>query len=152
MKHNTFTTLDGSALKIGVVAARFGQELTGALLEDCLAALEFSGVPKGNIFEVRVSGSFELPYAASALIAAHLDVDAVICLGIIIKGETRHDEYIAQAVSQGLMRVSLDQKKPVLFGVLTTENRDQAGVRVLGGHKKGWEAGLSAVEMALVKF
>lgn len=149
MNTNTFQTLNGSGLKIAVVAARFNQELTDALLQDCLAALSVSGVSEKDIETKRVPGSFELPTAA-AVLAAQDSFDAIICLGVIIKGDTRHDEYIANAVANGLVQISITTKIPVIFGVLTTENKGQAEVRALGGHRKGWEAGMSAVEMGLL--
>jgi 6,7-dimethyl-8-ribityllumazine synthase len=149
MNSNSFTPLDGSGLKIAVIAARFNQELTDALLQDCLAALSASGVAGQDIVAQRVPGSFELPTAA-AVLAEQGSFDAIICLGVIIKGDTRHDEYIAQAVANGLTQISITTKIPVIFGVLTTEDREQAEVRSLGGQKKGWEAGMSAVEMGLL--
>lgn len=149
MNSNSFTALDGTGLKIAVIAARFNQELTDALLQDCLAALSASGVSEKDIVTQRVPGSFELPTAAASF-AEKGSYDAIVCLGVIIKGDTRHDEYIANAVAHGLTQVSITTKIPVIFGVLTTENREQAEVRSLGGKKKGWEAGMSAVEMALL--
>ncbi len=148
MKSNIFTALDGSGMRIAVVAARFNQELTDAMTTDCVDALRACGVDDVNIVTVRVPGSFELPVAAAILAAQH-EFDAIICLGVLIKGDTKHDEYIANACANGITRVSIDYKIPVLFGVLTTENREQAEVRSLGGQKKGWEAGMSAIETVL---
>ncbi len=145
MKSNSFSTLDGSGLKIAVVAARFNAELTDALLTDCVEALTSAKVATEDIVSVRVPGSFELPIAAATL-AAQGRFDAVICLGVIIKGETKHDHYIADAVANGLTRVALDHHIPVIFGVLTTEDKAQAEARALGGRKKGYEAGMSAIE------
>lgn len=145
MKSNSFTTLDGTGLKIAVVAARFNAELTDALLADCIEGLTGAKVAAEDITSVRVPGSFELPIAAATL-AAQGRFDAVICLGVIIKGETKHDQYIADAVANGLTRVALDHHIPVVFGVLTTEDKAQAEARALGGHKKGYEAGMSAIE------
>ena len=145
MKSNSFSTLDGAGLKIAVVAARFNAELTDALLADCVEALMSAKVAPEDITSVRVPGSFELPIAAATL-AAQGRFDAVICLGVIIKGETKHDHYIADAVSNGLTRVALDHHIPVIFGVLTTEDKAQAEARALGGRKKGYEAGMSAIE------
>ena len=145
MKSNTFSALDGAGLKIAVVAARFNADLTDALLADCVDALTNAHVAPVDIVSIRVPGSFELPVAAATL-AGQGRFDAVICLGVVIKGETKHDHYIADAVSNGLMRVALDHHIPVIFGVLTTEDRAQAEVRALGAHKKGYEAGMSAIE------
>ncbi len=148
MQANTFAHLDGSILRIGIVAARFNQNLTDAMLADCVNALALCGVKESNMVTVRVPGAFELPVAAATL-ADQRDLDAIICLGVLIKGETKHDHYIADACANGIMNVALGAEIPVLFGVLTTENLTQAEVRSLGTHKKGWEAGMSAVEMAL---
>ncbi len=148
MKSNTFTTLDGSGMRIAIVAARFNQELTDAMTTDCVNALRACNLDDVNIVTVRVPGSFELPVAAAVLAAQH-EFDAIICLGVLIKGDTKHDQYIADACANGITRVSIDNMLPVLFGVLTTENREQAETRALGEQKKGWEAGMSAVETVL---
>ncbi|MBP9828195.1 6,7-dimethyl-8-ribityllumazine synthase [Patescibacteria group bacterium] len=146
MKSNNFSTLDGSKLRIAIIGARFNQELTDALVQDCEQALTDASVT--NVHTLRVPGSFELPVAADAL-AQSGKFDAIICLGVIIKGDTRHDHYIADAVANGLTNVSLTYHLPVVFGVLTTENKEQAEVRSLGGQKKGYEAGMSAIETVL---
>ena len=148
MKSNFFSNMNGSGLRIAVVASRFNQDMMDAMLADCLAALKSCNVAEQDVTTLRVPGSFELPVAASTL-AARGDLDAIICLGILIKGDTRHDQYIADAVAHGLTRVSLDHALPIAFGVLTTENKEQAEIRALGEQKKGWEAAMSAVEMAL---
>lgn len=149
MKSNSFSTLDGTGLRIAIVAARFNQELTDAMLTDCEAALAAASVSPEAIITLRVPGSFELPVAA-AVLAATGGYDAIICLGVIIKGDTKHDHYIADAVSNGLTKISIEQRLPIIFGVLTTEDKAQAETRSLGGKRKGWEAGMSAVEMARV--
>ncbi len=151
MKSNSFIlpANAGIGVRCAVVAARFNAELTDALLDDCIEALRSVGVAAGDITSLRVPGSFELPVLAAAL-AAEKNYDAIICLGVIIKGETRHDHYIADAVANGLTRIAIDHRLPVIFGVLTTEDKAQAEARALGGKKKGWEAGLSAVEMVAV--
>lgn len=148
MKSNQFEAIDGSGLKVAIVGSRFNQELCDAMVEDALAALLASRVSREAIQIVRVPGSFELPVVASRLVATK-KYDAVICLGVLIKGDTKHDQYIASAVAQGLMTVSLQSGIPVAFGVLTTETKEQAEVRALGAQKKGWEAALSAVETVL---
>lgn len=145
MKSNSFSKLDGTGLKIAIVAARFNAELTDALLADCEEGLREAGVAADDVRSIRVPGSFELPIAA-AVLANQKAYDAIICLGAIIKGETRHDHYIADAVANGLTRVALDHRLPVIFGVLTTEDKAQAEARSLGGRKKGYEAAMSAIE------
>lgn len=148
MKSNEFESLDGNGLHIAIVTSRFNQKLTDAMLEDCIGALMAAKVADSDIASFRVPGSFELPVVAAEL-AERIRFDAIICLGVIIKGDTRHDHYIADAVSHGLVTIAINSKIPVIFGVLTTENLEQAEVRALGGQKKGWEAGMSAVEIAL---
>ena len=150
MKQNHFDEqLDGRGLRVAVVAARFNADLTDALLADCLEALASCGIEHQQIKTVRVPGSFELPVMAAEL--AHLGTfDAIVCLGIIIRGETTHDQYIAHSVSQSLNDLAVATRIPIVFGVLTTNDRKQAEARALGGGKKGWEAGMSAVEMGLL--
>jgi 6,7-dimethyl-8-ribityllumazine synthase len=148
MNSNQFPSLNGSGLKIAVVAARFNQRLTDAMLEDCLVALKDAQVAETDIQTVRVPGSFELPIAAAAC-AKTGRYDAIICLGVVIKGDTRHDHYIADAVANGLTSIAIQSSIPVLFGVLTTENLEQAEIRSLGQQKKGYEAGMSAIETVL---
>ena len=150
MKQNQFSQeLSGKDLRIAIVAARFNEELTDAMVADCLEALEKCQVAKQHIKTVRVPGSFELPVMAAELIEQD-SYDAVICIGIVIRGETTHDRYIAHSVSQCLNQLSMTAHVPMIFGVLTTNDKAQAEARALGGGKKGWEAGMSAVEMALL--
>lgn len=148
MKSNLFSSLDGCQLRIAIVASRFNQELCDAMLLDAQAALRAANVAEDSIAVVRVPGSFELSVAASRL-AATERYDAIVCLGVIIKGETRHDQYIAQAVAHGLTEIAVRTGIPVTFGVLTTETKAQAEARALGERQKGWEAAMSAVETAL---
>lgn len=145
MNSNNFEALDGKGLRIAIVGSRFNQELCDALVADAVAALHACGIEDGEITIVRVPGSFELPVAASQL-AETEKYDAIICLGVLIKGDTKHDQYIASAVAQGLTTVSIQTGIPIAFGVLTTETREQAEVRALGSKKKGWEAAMSAIE------
>lgn len=145
MKSNEFSSLDGSGMRIAVIGSRFHQALTDAMVVDACAGLESVGVASSDITVVRVPGSFELPVAA-AHAAASERFDAVVCLGVVVKGETRHDFYIAQAVANGLMDVSTRFSIPVTFGVLTVDTLEQAIARAEGKQKKGWEAALSAVE------
>lgn len=148
MHSNEFSQLDGSSLRVAIVASRFNQALCDAMLADAQAALHACAVTAEHITSIRVPGSFELPVAASRL-ASSEEYDAVVCLGIIVKGETRHDEYIANAVAQGLMDVSVETGVPVAFGVLTVNTLEQADVRARGTQKKGWEVAMSAVETVL---
>lgn len=145
MKSNHFSSVDGSGLRVAIIASRFNQELCDALAADAVAALHGAAVAPESIDIVRVPGSFELPVMANKL-ASSKKYDAIICLGVLIKGDTKHDQYIANAVAQGLTLVSIQTGIPVAFGVLTTETKEQAEVRALGSQKKGWEAAMSAIE------
>ncbi len=145
MKSNHFSSVDGSGLRVAIIASRFNQELCDALAADAVAALHGAAVAPESIDIVRVPGSFELPVMANKL-ASSKKYDAIICLGVLIKGDTKHDQYIANAVAQGLTLVSIQTGIPVAFGVLTTETKEQAEVRALGSQKKGWEAAMSVIE------
>jgi 6,7-dimethyl-8-ribityllumazine synthase len=137
--------------RIAIVVSRWNEEITNALSEGCVKALKQSGVKGKNITMVEVPGSFELPSAAK-MVVENKKFDAVICLGCIIKGETRHDEFIAQAVARGIMDLNLRYNIPFIFGVLTCETMDQAQDRAGGKHgNKGVEAAASAVKMMQLK-
>jgi 6,7-dimethyl-8-ribityllumazine synthase len=139
---------DGAGMTVAVVTAEWNAPITGALREGALATLRRHGVREDRLHDVTVPGSFELPSAAQMLLEFR-EPDAVICLGCVIKGETRHDEYINQAVAQGLTQLSLQYGVPVVFGVLTTENEAQALDRAGGRHgNKGVEAAVTALRMA----
>lgn len=150
MSKNTieFPKVNGKNLRIGVVVARWNFDITKGLLEGCVRALKEAGVQYKNVYIVEVPGSFELPLAAQTVLKKN-KVDAVVVLGCLIKGETMHFEYIADATANGLMRVSLDAGKPVVFGVLTCLNEKQAKARAFGENNHGYGWGLTAVEMAL---
>ena len=136
----------GEGLRIGVVASRFNQEVTDLLLKGAVEALGGAGLASDRIVVVSVPGAFEIPGTAQVLSDI---VDAVVTLGCVIRGETEHFTYVASAVQQGCVRVSLDTGKPIIFGVLTTENLEQARERAGGGAgNKGAEAAMDAVEMA----
>lgn len=139
---------DASHLKVGIVVSRFNEDITGSMLVGALDTLAEWKVSEKNTFILPVSGSFELPLACQRLIKKH-KLDAVIALGCIIKGETPHDVYIAHAVTDGLMRVSLDTNVPVGLGVITTLNLAQAKVRSRGKENKGTEAAVAVLETAL---
>jgi 6,7-dimethyl-8-ribityllumazine synthase len=117
------------------------------LVESCKAALLDCGVRTEDILVLDVPGAFELPFAADCIARGSPEVDAVVCLGCLIKGETMHFEYICEAMSQGIMRVGLDTGVPCVFGVLTCLTEDQARAR--NKHGKDW--GITAIEMALIR-
>jgi 6,7-dimethyl-8-ribityllumazine synthase len=142
---------DGSSYKIGIVVSRWNEDVTSALLAGARETLLRAGVTENHIEVIYVPGSFEIPFGARQLMKADKK-DAIICLGCIIQGETKHDEYIAQAVSNGIMQLGLMSGIPVIFGVLTTNTPEQAKERAGGAHgNKGAEAAATALHMAQVK-
>jgi 6,7-dimethyl-8-ribityllumazine synthase len=141
---------DAHGFTFAVIRSEWNTEITGKLRDGCMAVLREKGVKPDDIYSIDVPGTYELPMAAS-LVLKQRSVDAVICLGCVIKGETRHDEYIAQAVSKSLLDISHAANKPVIFGVLTTENYQQALERAGGSYgNKGIEAASAAIDMALL--
>jgi 6,7-dimethyl-8-ribityllumazine synthase len=133
--------------KIAIVVAEWNEEITDALYEGAVHSLLSNGVRKDNIIKKNVPGTFELSLGA-LLMADDKKVDAVICLGCVIQGETPHFDYICQAVAYGITEASLKTKKPVIFGVLTTLNKQQAIDRAGGKYgNKGEEAALTALAM-----
>ena len=146
--HNNAPALKNKNVKIGIVVSEWNETITGALKEGALAFLNESGIAKNQISVHAVPGSFELPTAAAALLDADDAINAVICLGCVIQGETRHFEFISQAVANGIMRVSLDYGVPVVFGVLTCDTMEQAQERAGGKHgNKGVEAAYTCLKM-----
>ena len=130
---------------IGIVAARFNARFVDRLLEGALRVLDRHGVTDPTV--VRVPGAFEIPLAARHLAGAE-GIEAVITLGAVVRGETPHFDYVAASCAHGVMRAGLDRGVPVIFGVLTTDNDDQAAARTGGEHgNKGEEAALAALEM-----
>ncbi len=141
-------TLRGDGLRVAVVTSRFNDLVTERLAAGARDGLVRHGVDAGSITEVWVPGALELPLAAQRL-AASGDHDAVICIGVVIRGATDHYTHVASQCAAGLQRVQLDTGVPVVFGVLTTETLDQALERAgakLGN--KGSEAATTAIEMA----
>lgn len=136
-----------SRKKFAVVVASWNEEITEALYEGAVHSLVSSGVRKKNIIRKNVPGSFELSLGALWM-AEKKSIDAVICLGCVIQGDTPHFDYICQAISYGITEVGLKTKKPVIFGVLTTLDKSQALERAGGKFgNKGEEAAITALEM-----
>jgi 6,7-dimethyl-8-ribityllumazine synthase len=134
--------------KIGIVVSEWNEQITNALKEGALTFLKEAGIAQRNIVICSVPGSFELPFGASLLMDSDDELDGVICLGCIIQGETRHFEFIAQAVANGIMRISQDYDVPVIFGVLTCDTMEQAQERAGGKHgNKGVEAAHTCLKM-----
>ncbi len=138
----------GTGLRIAVVVSRFNELVTGLLLEGSLDGLAELGVDEASITVAGVPGAFELPLVAQRL-ASSGEHDAVICLGAVIRGETDHHIHVGGQASAGCQRVQLDTGVPVILGVLTTDNLEQAVARAGGPHgNKGHDCAMAAVEMA----
>lgn len=136
--------------RIAVVAARYNTDIVEGLLSGCLSTLSDKGVDDKDISIIKVPGAFELPLAARRM-AGRADIDAVIALGAVIRGETAHFDYVCGECARGLARAALDSDKPVIFGVLTVDNESQAHQRTGDGQdNKGVEAANAALEMISV--
>lgn len=133
--------------RFGIVASRFNQRVVEPLLEGALDALAQHGIGENAVTVVRVPGAFEIPLVAQRL-AATGKFDAVITLGAVVRGDTPHFEYVAGECARGIAKVGLDFSLPVIFGVLTVDDMDQAMARA-GGREgnKGYDAALAALEM-----
>ena len=139
--------LNGSGLKIGIVAARFNEFIVSKLVsgaEDCLYRHD---VAKEDVEVAWVPGAFEIPLVAQKM-ARTKKYDAIICLGCVIRGATSHYDYVCNEVSKGIAKVSLDENMPVMFGVVTTENIEQAIERAgTKAGNKGYDCAMGALEM-----
>jgi 6,7-dimethyl-8-ribityllumazine synthase len=141
------TIPSASGMRFGIVVSEWNAEITHVLYEGCFETLLKHGAKEENIHTIQVPGSFELT-AGAKIIMVHKKVDVVICLGCVIKGETRHNEYINQAVANGLTNLGMATNKPCIFGVLTPDNMKQARERAGGKHgNKGIEAAVTAIRM-----
>ena len=143
-------TIDGTAFTIGVVAARFNPRLVDALLAQAKARFAAAGVKPENLTVVRVPGSAELPYAAQRL-AERQRWSVLLALGVVIRGDTIHYQLVAEAAQQGLLRVGLDARTPVITGLVVAENQAQAEARCLGAIDRGAEFAQTALEMAALQ-
>jgi len=146
----SFDKLDGKDCRVGVIKTRWNKEIIDSLSDGIKTTLADLNVEEDNIFETEVPGAFELPMAAKFL-AMSGTVDAIICVGCLIKGDTQHFEYISQAASSGIMSVGLQTSTPVVFGVLTVNTEEQAKVRATGEDNHGISWAQTAVEMALLR-
>jgi 6,7-dimethyl-8-ribityllumazine synthase len=134
-------------IKIGIVAARFNEFITSKLIGGAVDALKRHDVSDEDITLAWVPGAFEIPVVAQQM-ANSKKYDAIICLGAVIRGSTTHYDYVCSEVSKGIAHVSMNSNIPVLFGVLTTENIEQAIERAgTKAGNKGYDCGLSAIEM-----
>ena len=139
--------LIGTGSKFGIIVGRFNEFIGGKLLEGALDALKRHGVDEEDVSVAWVPGSFEIPLIAQKM-ASSGKYDAVICLGAVIKGSTDHYDYVCAEVSKGIAQASLNSGIPVLFGVLTTDNIEQAIERAgTKAGNKGYDVAVSAIEM-----
>lgn len=152
---NQINVIEGNVIaregmKVGIVASRFNELIVNKLLGGAVDGLVRHGVEDGNITAVWVPGAFEIPTVAQRM-AASGKYDAVICVGAVIRGETSHYDYVCNEVSKGIAQVSMTTGVPTLFGIVTTENIEQAIARA-GAHagNKGYDCALSAIEMVNV--
>lgn len=135
-------------LKVGIVVARFNEFINSKLLEGALDALKRHGCSEEDINIVWVPGAFEIPLVAQKM-AVSTKYDAVICLGTVIRGSTSHYDYVCSEVSKGVAQVGMNTGVPTIFGVLTTENIEQAIERAgTKAGNKGFDAAVTAIEMA----
>jgi len=142
---------DASGMKIGVVVAEWNSEITFALKEGAVQTLRDHGVKDSNIIVHHVPGSFELT-AGAQMMAKNSFADAIICIGCVIRGETPHFDYICQGVTMGLTQLTINTEIPIIFGVLTTNDLQQALDRAGGRHgNKGVEAAVTAIKMVALK-
>jgi 6,7-dimethyl-8-ribityllumazine synthase len=139
--------LQAKGFRFAIIVSRFNSFVTERLLEGAMDALKRHGAEDAKIDIYRVPGAFEIPLLAKRL-AKKKEIDAVICLGAVIKGGTPHFHYVASEVTKGIAQVSMDADKPVAFGVLTTETVEQAIDRAgAKAGNKGYDAAMSAIEM-----
>lgn len=143
---------DAGKMRFGIVVSDWNHDITQSLLEGATKTLKKHGATDNNIVIKHVPGSFELTLGAQ-FFAEYDDLDAIICLGCIIQGETPHFSYICQSVTYGITKLNLDYNIPFIFGVLTTLNQEQAQDRAGGKNgNKGDEAAVTAIKMAALQF
>ena len=146
-EYNQNTLPKADNMKFGIVVSEWNAEVTDALAEGAYQSLLDNGVTKENIIVKKVPGSFELVLGAQLLLE-NSEVDSVLCLGCVIQGETRHFDFICDAVSNGIMKLNMEYNCPVIFGLLTTNTLEQAKDRSGGKHgNKGIEAAITAIKM-----
>lgn len=150
-EYNPETVPDASDMRFGIVVSDWNNKITWSLLEGAVRTLKKHGTPGSDIVVKHVPGSFELTLGAQFL-AEYDDLDAVICLGCVIQGETPHFTYICQGVTQGITQLNMEYNIPFVFGVLTTNTFEQAEERAGGIHgNKGDEAAITAIKMAALQ-
>ena len=145
-----FPEMDGKDVRVGIIKARWHEDITDSLVDGVKESLSKCGVAPDNIIVSEVPGSFELPLA-SRFLALSGTVDVVVPIGLLIKGDTYHFEVIAETVTSALMNINLQTGLPVIFGVLTVNTEEQAKDRAVGANNHGLQWGMAAVEMALLR-
>jgi 6,7-dimethyl-8-ribityllumazine synthase len=148
-RHAVEAEISGTGVRVGIVCGRFNDHVTTRLLDGALNGLAVHGVSEDDVTVVWVPGAFEIPLAAKVL-AASRRVDAVVTLGAVIRGETAHFDYVAGECARGVQAAQLDTGVPIVFGVLTTENLEQALARSGESDNKGEESARAALEMVAV--
>jgi len=139
--------LQAKGFKIGIIVSRFNDFISSRLLEGALDALRRLGAEEGDLAIYRVPGSFEIPFLAKKL-ARSKKVDGLLCLGVLIRGDTPHFDFLSAEITKGIAQVSLEEGIPCSFGVLTVDNIEQAIERAgTKAGNKGWDAAVSLVEM-----
>ena len=142
--------LQAEGLKFGIIVSRFNDFITSKLLDGALDALRRHGAGEKDIEVVKVPGSFEIPVVARKL-AAKGTYHAIICLGTVIRGATPHFEYVSAEVSKGIASASMETGIPIAFGIITSDTIEQAVERAgTKSGNKGWDAAITAIEMAQV--
>jgi len=150
-EYNPESVPDASDMRFGIVVSDWNSKITWALLEGAVNTLKKHGTPASDIIVKHVPGSYELTLGAQFL-AEYDDLDAVICLGCVIQGDTPHFTYICQGVTQGITQLNMEYNLPFVFGVLTTNTFEQAEERAGGIYgNKGDEAAITAIKMAALQ-
>eukprot|EP00184_Porphyridium_aerugineum_P006787 CAMPEP_0184706952 /NCGR_PEP_ID=MMETSP0313-20130426/37026_1 /TAXON_ID=2792 /ORGANISM="Porphyridium aerugineum, Strain SAG 1380-2" /LENGTH=238 /DNA_ID=CAMNT_0027168521 /DNA_START=45 /DNA_END=761 /DNA_ORIENTATION=+ len=146
----TFPELDGSKFRVGIVSSRWNADLVDAMGAEVKKTLIANKVKEDNIIEIKVPGSWEIPQAARYITVTQ-KLDAIVCLGVLVKGETNHYEYICDAVSKALMNLQINTAIPIVFGILTCQTQEQADARAKGNKSHAADWARSAVEMAMLR-
>ncbi len=142
-----FEQVDASMLKLGVVSTRWNDSITDALLTGAMEAISASGGKRQDVDHLRCPGAFELPLTVACMIETGM-YDGIIALGVVIRGETPHFDFVAGAATDGLSRLTLKSGVPIGFGLLTVDTEEQARARSGDGpENKGWEAAMTTIEM-----
>lgn len=141
----TFDHISGTGKKVGIVRTMWNKSTVDKAVDECLRALDDAHVNREDIVIYNVPGAYELPRGAKEMIERE-SVDAIVCIGVLVKGETKHFEYISEAVTQAIMHLNIHGKVPVIYGILNCLSEEQAIQRL----KHGYEWGLSAVHMSML--